>query len=607
VTARRPAFASNDALALSALDTDNVRIPSVFHPYRRRKTVACPLVAVLAIAACAPDTRGPGIDVDAALGHVAVLATSPRPGDSDRSRETARYIESQVPGIERLPVGTVGLPEITILGQTHRTAHAVVTTDPNLIVRFGPRSNSPALLVMAHYDTVATSPGAIDNAVAVGVLIELARVFAKEPPSHPVILAFTANEEIGLAGAEALVVPLTGVTVDLAIALDLNGGPGELVLNGASDLIGLAEMRWLAGAADRAGVVVGAPLAQRVVSRWWPQAERSDHGPFTRRGVRAFHLYNRGHDGERIDLAYHRPGDLPSRVVPASVDELGRLLRALTADPVPKHAGDGMWLPIATNTVVPRWWLVGFCIVLASGAIALLLTLRAGARGAGSLGLLVGIACFALATGATFGIEYLRAGDHPAPWMHAPLRWLVAELLVLGGLFGLATRFAARFAPWCGERRYLVLAAIPSLAIGSAWLVGGAAELAWIWLVPAALTALAPRLGRLGILAIASLVLPIALVLGPEQIREAAWNGFMSPTLPFVAWISILSFPLFAGIGWYLRARGRSGPLGTFALSLGCLLAMIVGLGLLIPGEPACTAAQFHEFHLACEVTPRVP
>jgi hypothetical protein len=282
------------------------------------------------------------------------------------------------------------------------------------------------------------------------------------------------------------------------------------------------------------------------------------------------------------------------------------LLRALIAEPVPPHEGDGLWLPVATNTVVPRWWLIGFCIVLASGAIALLVTLRR-PRSRGKLGLLAGIGCFAFAVAATIGLELAVAGDHPAPWMHAPLRYLVGELLVLGGVFGLATRVLARFAPWCGERRYLALAAIPLLAIGSGWLVIGAAELAWIWLVPAVLVGLAPRLARWGIVAIAASVLPIALVLDPDQVREAAWNGFMPPTLPFGAWITTLSFPSFAGICWYLRARGRSGPLGTFILPVGCLLAMIVGTLLIITHAPTCSASQFHELHLACERTPEVP
>ncbi|HEY5920659.1 MAG TPA: M28 family peptidase, partial [Kofleriaceae bacterium] len=220
------------------------------------------------------------------MSHVrAITDIGPRPKDSDGTRAAAGYIEDELDRLglvaKRLPVGTVDLPEIRVLGRLYRAAHRVTTTDPNIVVRIGPPG--PALLLMAHYDTVAGSPGASDNAVAIALLLDLARVLAIDPPPQPVLLAFTANEEIGLVGAEALAAQL-GDGVAFAIALDLLGGDGRLAINGASELIGRAELRWLAHAADRAGVKISAPPAHRVVSRWWPHAERSDHGPFTRRG-----------------------------------------------------------------------------------------------------------------------------------------------------------------------------------------------------------------------------------------------------------------------------------------------------------------------------------
>jgi hypothetical protein len=148
----------------------------------------------------------------------------------------------------------------------------------------------------------------------------------------------------------------------------LTGGSGPLSLNGAGTQIRQRELRWLAGAADRAGTALRAPLPHRVISRWWPQLERSDHGPFTRRGIRAVHLYHRGQDGEHIDLAYHSARDTLDRVDRGAVDELGRLLRALAASPPPAPAGgdgggtDGFWLPVAINTVVPRWAAIGLLL-----------------------------------------------------------------------------------------------------------------------------------------------------------------------------------------------------------------------------------------------------
>ena len=570
------------------------------------------LGALVCGVACSAGAPGPGIDTGRAMAHVdALVALGPHPGDSAQAQRAAAYIEAQLrsigAGVERVPVGSVQLPAIDVLGVRHRAARTRETTDPNLAVRFGPVTGR-ALLVMAHYDTVPASPGAVDNAAAVGAVIELARVLAATPPAAPVLLVFTANEESGLVGAEALAVQ-HGDDVAFAVALDLIGGSGALSLNGASRLIGRAELGWLAAAADRAGVVLRAPLPHRAVSRAWPQAERSDHGPFTRRGIPAVHLDHRGQDGEWIDLAYHSARDTAARVARGSLDEVGRLLCALTAVPRPAHDGDGFWLPIAVNTVVPRWWLVAFELAMASLALGLLTTMRTfrePSRARGDLGVVAAAGCFAIAAAVTAVAERAIAADHPAPWVHAPGMALVAELAVFAGALGGLIVVARRRAAWAGDRRYLAIAIALPLSAGLGWLVLGAAELAWIWLVPAACAAMAPRLGRFGgLLAIAAGVLPGALVLAPAQLREAAWNGFLPMAVPLAIWIAGFALAPLAGLAWWLRRSPEPGPLGALVLPVGSGLALAAGLGLLARAEPVCSAAQLHALHLACEMAAR--
>jgi hypothetical protein len=566
---------------------------------------------IICFVGCTTNAPGPGLDIDRVMAHVGHLTSiGPRPQDSDGSRTAAGYIEDELDRVgavtTRMPVGDVDLPEIRVLGRTYRAAHRVHTTDPNLLLRFGPPGD--ALLLMAHYDTVAGSPGAADNAVAVALLLDLARTLREQPPTQPVLLAFTANEEIGLVGAEALAAQRTDIA--FAIALDLLGGDGRLVINGASKLVGRAELAWLAAAADRAGVTITAPPAHRVVSRWWPQSERSDHGPFTRRGIRAVHLYNRGNDGDWIDLAYHSPRDVPARVHRESVAGAGQLLRALVAQPPPAHSGDGFWLPLAPNVVVPRWALIVLEIALVLVVIVSLTLSREGivralaernqrTNAPRGPGLLAGAACYALAIVAACLAERALSRGHPAPWLHAPLRALIGNVLVLGGLFGLATRAVARIRPWRGGQRYRALAAITCAVIGTVLLVVGAAELAWVWLVPAAIIAVAPP--RAAFIALAFATLPIACVLSPLQLREAAWNGFLPLSLPLTASLGILGVPTISTIAWWLRRRSPTGPLGTLVLGVGCGLAVIIGLVFAITFEPACSAVKFETFHLACE------
>jgi hypothetical protein len=443
-------------------------------------------------------------------------------------------------------------------------------------------------VLTAHYDTVPGSPGATDNAVAVGLLIELAHELRDHPPAFPVMLAFTADEEEGLVGAEALA--RVRDDIGFVVALDLLGGDGDLVLNGAGRLIGTAEMRWLAHAADRAGVIVRAPLPHRVVSRWWPQAERADHGAFTRRGIRAIHLYNRGNDGDWIDVAYHSPSDTPSRVDRHSVDATGRLLRALVDEPPPPHTSDGFWLPLAANTVIPRVVLIVVELALAIVALAGLVRL-VGPRTRGGLGLIAGTGCFVVAVVLASFVRH-----YPGAYLLSPLRDELALTAVIAGTFILLTRAAARARPWIGRDRYLALAIAIPLAAGIAWLAAGAAELAWIWLIPAAALAFTRRWP---VMAIAAL-LPAVLVLAPGQLREAAFNGFLPEGIPLAVWLAALGAPAVAAAAYLARRGSGLGPLGTFVLVVGCGLAVIGGASVVLLSHPACNSAQFQKLHVAC-------
>lgn len=269
--------------------------------------------------------------------------------------------------------------------------------------------------------------------------------------------------------------------------------------------------------------------------------------------------------------------------------------RSRTAPPT--HRGDGFWLPLATNIVVPRWsLLVAEGLLIAIAATVLVRRRRPPVNGTG---LWAGLACYVVASALAIAVERWIAGEHPAPWLHAPLLAELAGTLVLVGGFGVATRLVGRRWPWTGEQRYVALAVAIDLAFGLAWLIAGAAELAWIWLLPAALAALAPRHRLLAAIGSVALVLPPMLVLAPSQVREAAWNGFLPTGLPLAVWLAVLLAPVFAMAGWWLRAR--RGPLGSLILALGSALAMMSGVALEASTKPTCSPAEFKEIQLACE------
>jgi Zn-dependent M28 family amino/carboxypeptidase len=83
-------------------------------------------------------------------------------------------------------------------------------------------SGDRILVLVAHHDAVPGSPGANDNAAAVGILLHLLeRLPGRVPPGFRVRLLFTAAEELGYLGARvyAREMPLAGVVGVLSLEL----------------------------------------------------------------------------------------------------------------------------------------------------------------------------------------------------------------------------------------------------------------------------------------------------------------------------------------------------------------------------------------------------
>lgn len=73
-----------------------------------------------------------------------------------------------------------------------RTNHVNVIARPKGSIDNPP--GGPILVVGAHYDSVSSSPGADDNASAVGGLMEIARLLADNPPKGLRLVAFCPEE-----------------------------------------------------------------------------------------------------------------------------------------------------------------------------------------------------------------------------------------------------------------------------------------------------------------------------------------------------------------------------------------------------------------------------
>ncbi|MCR1783314.1 M28 family peptidase [Nocardioides carbamazepini] len=174
----------------------------------------------------------------------------------------------------------------------------------------------PHLVLGAHLDTVAVSPGAEDNASGVGVLLALARTELRA--RLPVVLVlFGAEEPRGTSdddhhyGSRHYVAGLTQperAAVRGMLALDRVGVGAAVPVGSATDEPPGALVR----AARRAGVRHIAESGQR----------SSDHWSFVRAGLPGLRI------GSTPYAGYHNARDLPGLVDVGQLDRVGRLVLA---------------------------------------------------------------------------------------------------------------------------------------------------------------------------------------------------------------------------------------------------------------------------------------
>jgi hypothetical protein len=239
----------------------------------------------------------------------------PREATSAAYRRAARGVERRLSGLGyqvrrqklRAPAGVSwGVPV-----PSGRTWNVVAA----------PTSFRPArrhLVVGAHLDTVPQAPGAEDNASGVAVLLELARMAAREEPRLPVVfVAFAAEEPRGDGdamhhfGSRAYVnrmSPAEQRALRGMVSLD-RVGVGRVVPVCTGGVSPLTVRSQLVRAADEAGVPV----------QTCSDNAASDHWSFELAGEAAARL------GSTPYAGYHSPGDVPSVVSPAQLTRTGRV------------------------------------------------------------------------------------------------------------------------------------------------------------------------------------------------------------------------------------------------------------------------------------------
>lgn len=278
-------------------------------------------IAVAALALGVPTPRDAGIPADefsaaGAMQDIRVIAERPHPiGSTDLAR-VRRYLVSRMTVLGLAPElragrGTLALPErgVFVVGDVTNIVGVLPGTDPNL----------PAILLMAHYDTVPNSPGAADDAAGVAAILEIAaNLKAGGPRRRDVMVLLTDGEEAGLLGSSAFFSsdPLAK-RVGVVINLEARGGGGRAIMFETSDRAGDLVSLY--------GQSVALPAANSLtafVYRHMPNG--TDLTNALRNG---FPGLNFAFVGDELD--YHTARATPANVDPGSVQHMGDSALAL--------------------------------------------------------------------------------------------------------------------------------------------------------------------------------------------------------------------------------------------------------------------------------------
>ena len=156
-----------------------------------------------------------------AIRHIQVIAKRPHPTGSAANDAVQEHILAE-------------LKDLGLETETQRDGNL-----ENVMGRIVGSSSSDAVLLTAHLDSVAESPGATDDGSGVAVLLETARaLMADAPLRNTVIFLFTDFEEDGLVGANAFIADHPWARdVRIVIGFDAGGlsGPGVLSTTSADN------------------------------------------------------------------------------------------------------------------------------------------------------------------------------------------------------------------------------------------------------------------------------------------------------------------------------------------------------------------------------------
>jgi len=280
-----------------------------------------------------------------------------------------------------------------------------------------------AVVLMAHYDSVAAGPGVADDLSGVAAALEAARILKSgPPPRHPILFLLDEGEEAGLLGAEAFVASSPEARrVRAVVNLEARGTSGRSLMFETS-----RDTGWLA---PLFAAHVARPATSSLFALLYDLLPNdTDFTVFKRQGITGFNFAFIG-DPEHYHTAHDDLADLALGSLQHHGDNALALVRALAGADLARGHRPGRAVFFDLLGFATLWWPAAWTPGLAVAGLVLLLVAALRLRRKGLLpgrALAFGLAAWPLAVLATAVVALLLAlllsliGGLRVPWPARP-------------------------------------------------------------------------------------------------------------------------------------------------------------------------------------------
>lgn len=477
------------------------------------------LAAALGLAVLASQTpkplpvSTPGVDFSAerAMVDVRRIARAPHPVGSAEHARVQAYLVQRLAGLGLQPSLQSGALSPAAAARFERDGGDVRGLRAVNIVGVSPGRNPdlPAVVLMAHYDTVPNSPGAADDSTGVAAILEAVRAIkARGAAERTLVVLFTDAEELNLDGARAFFSehPLRD-RIGAVINLEARGGGGRAMMFET----GPGNAETIAHYARATRAATGGPSSNALaifVYRLMPNG--TDFTVAAGRELAGINLAFIGRPDQ-----YHSPSSTPEALDQGSVQHIGsQALETadawLRAPTLPQARDNAVYADVFGLFVLRHAPAVGWALLIAASLATAFAAW--GARHATRL------TAMSVVRGAMDGL-----------WLMAGAVVVGQAVRVLAGPVGSRVQSA--------ETYYTLLRRLPVLEAGAALAIAGVAMAVVAGRgrigrrvtagVIAAAAVLATALGGFSALVFGAAVVAIGLSLWPAGEDETPWGGWL--------------------------------------------------------------------------------